>query len=114
RIEAGGRQGVRYGFSANVPRDTTHLERVDTEQLRTELPDDEIALVATIDQLRKSRKVTVGRSRWEAYPWLIVLLVVVVAAENLLATFFYRKSAPKPDQPVTAKTPLQPDLVATG
>ncbi|NIL96404.1 MAG: hypothetical protein GTO53_05625 [Planctomycetales bacterium] len=113
RIEAGGRQGVRYGFSANLPFDETRLQRADIQQLRQELPD-EVALVATIDQLRQSRKVTVGRSRWEAYPWLIVLLVLAVAAENLLATFFYRKSAAQPDRPATAKAAPQPDLLATG
>ncbi len=94
RIEAGGRQGVRYGFSANVTRDTTRLERIDEQELRAELEGADIALVSSMDQLRHSRKVAVGRSRWEAYSWLIALLVLVVAAENLLSTFFYRHSAP--------------------
>ncbi len=114
RIEAGGRQGVRYGFSANLPRQATRLERADRDQLEDDLPQENLAWVTNLEQLRKSRKATGGRARWEAYPWLILLLVVVVAAENLLATFFYRKVAPEPVQPDTAPATSPPELVATG
>ncbi|MGB6042234.1 MAG: BatA domain-containing protein, partial [Pirellulales bacterium] len=118
RIEAGGRQGVRYGFSANVTRDTTRLERIDEQELRAELEGADIALVSSMDQLRHSRKVAVGRSRWEAYSWLIALLVLVVAAENLLSTFFYRHSAPSTGplsmtQSPAAQPPQPPQSPAT-
>lgn len=111
RIEAGGRQGVSYGFSTNVKRSSTQLERIDPQELQTELDGVDIALVTSMDQLRKSRKAVVGRSRWEAYSWLIVLLVLVVIAENLLSTFFYRKSVPT-SSPSMANEPAPSSQVA--
>jgi len=91
KIAAGGRQGVQYGFSVNLPAAATALGRADPELLEQAFDDARLPIVNSLAELRESREVTAARTRWEAAPWLIIVVAVAVAGEGLMATFFYRK-----------------------
>jgi hypothetical protein len=112
RLEAGGRQGVRYGFSVNLSPEENRVQRADIEQLKSMLADTRMPIVRSVEALRQSRKVTAERTSWEAYPWLIALLVLVVAAENLISSLFYRKSSSRP-LPETSAEPAARQPVTT-
>ncbi len=91
RLGAGGTEGVQYGFSINLPAEATNLKRADLDQLSEIFDPSQLPIVVTTEQLSRTREDVEGRTRWEAYPWLIMLVSIVVAGEGLLATFFYRK-----------------------
>ena len=91
RLGAGGTEGVQYGFSINLPAEATNLKRADLDQLSKIFDPSRLPIVVTTEQLSRTREDVEGRTRWEAYPWLIMLVSIVVAGEGLLATFFYRK-----------------------
>ena len=91
RLEAGGQQGVRYGFSVNLPAQSTQVGRADLAALQKSLGEVKLPIADSVESLRQSRKVSAARTRWEAYPWLILLLVLVVVGETLLSSLFYRK-----------------------
>jgi hypothetical protein len=91
RVGAGGKQGAEHGFSINLPSEATNLKRANREQLSENFGKSDLPVVTTAEQLSRTREDVEGRTRWEAYPWLILLVSIVVAGEGLLATFFYRK-----------------------
>ncbi|MFP6658392.1 MAG: BatA domain-containing protein [Pirellulales bacterium] len=90
RLAAGGQQGVLYGFSVNLQAETTRVGRADIGQLNEQLGDSKLAIVDSIDQLNQSRRNVASRTRWEGFPWLILLLAIVVVGETLLSSLFYR------------------------
>lgn len=111
RLEAGGQQGVRYGFSVNLPAESTQVGRVDVAALRESLGDVNLPIADSVDSLRQSRKVSAARTRWEAYPWLILLLVLVVIGETLLSSLFYRKKREPAGRGETNRSRKQPHEV---
>jgi hypothetical protein len=90
QMAAGGELGVHYGFSVNLAADTTQVGRADTDQLGEQFKDSKLVFVDSIEQLRQSRQNVASRTRWEAFPWVILLLVMAVVGETLLSSLFYR------------------------
>jgi hypothetical protein len=95
RIGAGGQQGAEYGFSVNLPAEATDLERMDFGKWSARFDKNRLPILTGVNQLSRIRQDVEARTRWEAAPWLIMILTMVVAAEGLLATFFYRKPKTK-------------------
>lgn len=91
QLGAGGRQGVQYGFSVNVPSAATVLNRMTPDEFNESYDPKRLPVVTSVQELSDTRKVTAARTRWEAYPWLMMVLAIVVASEGLMATFFYRQ-----------------------
>ncbi|MEK6249177.1 MAG: hypothetical protein N2C12_13430, partial [Planctomycetales bacterium] len=92
QLGAGGRQGVQYGYSVNVSADATMLNRMNPEEFSEMYDKKRLPVISSLQELSDTRKVTAARTRWEAYPWLIMVMAIVVAGEGLMATFFYRRS----------------------
>lgn len=88
-VEAGGRTGVRRGFSVNLAARQTVLRRVDEDALKQVFGPLEFRLARDRKQLEgKQRQARVGR---ELFAPLVILLVIVLAGEHLLANRFYRE-----------------------
>lgn len=90
-LSAGGKSGIKLGFSANLPPDATRLERVTPAQFKQSLGDLTPPIVRDRKALQKSRKLVSGRGSWEAYPWLLLIFVFVIAAEQLISSLFYQR-----------------------
>jgi hypothetical protein len=89
RVQAGGQAGgVDRGFSVNLSRQETDLERIDKEQLKKLFGKHAFDLASDSGQLE--RKVTKARVGLDLYPYLAVLMAVALAAEHCLANRFYR------------------------
>ena len=94
RIGAGGREGTEYGFSVNLPAEQTDLRRADQNAWEDRYPQDRLPIhtLADAGALERLREDAEAKTKWEAAPWLLLVLSIVVATEGLLATFFYQKS----------------------
>ena len=92
QITAGGEQGVRRGLSTNLRPRLTQLARASEEELKAALGERPLTVARGQKELASQRKISKGRSRWELYPWLILLLVLVLAGEQVLSSFFYRRN----------------------
>lgn len=92
RVSSGGTTGeLKRGFSINVSPDVSRLERVDPEELLAALPDKQVHLANTLEDVE--RYVDIGRSGRELFPLLITLVALVWGSEHLLANRFYREAA---------------------
>jgi len=92
QVAAGGRTGVRRGFSVNLPQRDTELQRADEDTLTRILSPLEFQIARDRRELEgNQRKARVGR---ELFAPLVVLLVLVLAGEHLLANRFYPSSYP--------------------
>ena len=89
RVRAGGPQeGAQLGFSANLPPETSELNRVTQDDLAGVFGERAFHLARGRDEIDRSvSEVRVGQ---ELYPLLIILLVVVLALEQVLSNRFYQ------------------------
>lgn len=102
RLQAGGGdKKVELGFSVNLPRDISQLERTTPEELKTVFGDAPFRLARSRDEI--DRSVSAARVGQELFPYLIVLLVVVLAAEQVLANRFYQDYDTAPKESAAAK-----------
>ena len=91
RVSSGGTTGqLKRGFSVNITPDVSQLQRVDADQLLAALPDEQVRLANTLEDVE--RYVDIGRSGRELFPWLITLVALVWGGEHLLANRFYRET----------------------
>ncbi len=90
QVEAGGSaDGVRRGFSANIPASSTDLTRIGSETLTDLLGAGRFKLAHNREEI--DRTVSVGRVGRELYPILIFLVALAVGGEQLLSNRFYRR-----------------------
>jgi hypothetical protein len=88
RVQAGGRiGGVDRGFSINLPRQQTELERINEDQMKKLFG--KHAFLLARDSRQLERGVTGNRVGLDVFPYLAVLLAVILAAEHCLANRFY-------------------------
>ncbi len=91
-LRSGGTEnGVRRGFSVNVPAESTDLARLSRDDLTGLLGKDRFHLSRGRDEIE--RDVNLGRTGRELYPLLILLVAVMLGLEHLLANKFYRREA---------------------
>jgi hypothetical protein len=89
RVQAGGQAGgVDRGFSINLSRQETDLERIGEDQLKKLFGNHTFRLAHDLRQLEG--KVTEARVGRDLFPFLVVLLALILAAEHCLANRFYR------------------------
>jgi hypothetical protein len=89
RVQAGGRTGgVDRGFSVNLSRQQTDLERIGEDQLKKLFGKHTFDLVR--DSSKLERVVEPRRVGRELFPLLAVLLAMILAAEHCLANRFYK------------------------
>lgn len=91
RVSSGGSAGqLKRGFSVNASPTVSHLERVDPAALLESLPEKQVELASTLQDVE--RYVDIGRSGRELFPYLIALVALVWGSEHLLANRFYRET----------------------
>lgn len=78
------------GFSVNLDRDATQLDRLSREQLAELLGRPDVPIAATEQEI--VREIDQARIGKEFYPFLLPLLVIVLAAEYVIANRFYADS----------------------
>jgi hypothetical protein len=106
RIRAGGGdQRVDLGFSVNLPPETSELDRVTADDMKSVLGPVPFHLAAGRQEI--DRSVSAGRVGQELYPYLIMLLVLVLAFEQVLSNRFYQ------DYDTSAPTSRAAELAAT-
>ena len=89
RVRAGGSAGgVDRGFSVNLPREQTELERISEEGLEKVFGPQPHQVARSSDQLEI--KVSEGRVGRDLFPILIVLVAMALGIEHVLANRFYR------------------------
>ncbi len=89
RVQAGGQTGgFDRGFSINLSRQQTDLERIGEDQLKKLFGNHAFRLARDSRQLEGER--TEARVGLDLFPLLAVLLAVILAAEHCLANRFYR------------------------
>ncbi|MEM9185509.1 MAG: BatA domain-containing protein [Planctomycetota bacterium] len=88
RVQAGGERGrLDTGFSVNAAADIGRLERVAFNEVRSGLGADRAQLARGRADL--ARKVDVGRTGRELYPWLIAIVALALGAEHFVSNRFY-------------------------
>ncbi len=93
RLEAGGRaEGVRKGFSVNLPPALTELARLDPDDLSAAFGEYPHRLARGREQI--DREISTARTGRELFPALILLLAGLLAVEHVVANRFYRETAP--------------------
>jgi hypothetical protein len=88
RLQAGGSEGVDFGFSVNYAPDQTRLDRLSDRELAGLFGPTKYRLARTRAQI--DRDVSVGRVGRELYPPLILVLALVLGLEMLVADRFYK------------------------
>jgi len=88
RLQAGGSEGVDFGFSVNYAPDQTRLDRLSDRELAGLFGTTKYRLARTRAQI--DRDVSVGRVGRELYPPLILVLALVLGLEMLVADRFYK------------------------
>jgi hypothetical protein len=88
RLQAGGDDGVRLGFSVNESDETSQLQRATPEELAQVFGD--VPYRVARNQAEIVRDVNLGRVGRELYPLLMLLAVLALLAEQWLANRFYR------------------------
>jgi hypothetical protein len=88
RLQAGGDDGVRLGFSVNGSAETSSLERATPAELAQVFGD--VPYRIARNQAEIIRDVNLGRVGRELYPLLMLLAVLALLAEQWLANRFYR------------------------
>lgn len=89
-LEAGGsRDGVRSGFSVNLPLAQTELDRVGKDSLDAIFGGFPYHVARNRDEI--DRDVSEGRVGRELFPLFMVLVVLLLAAEQVVANRFYRE-----------------------
>lgn len=90
RVQAGGSTGgVDRGFSVNLSRTQTDLERIDQTQLKTVFGETPYRLARDSNQLEGN--VTEGRVGRDLYPLVILLVALVLGLEQVMANRFYKE-----------------------
>jgi hypothetical protein len=84
----GGEQGVRLGFSANLPAEVGHLEPAGPHDLKAIFGDTPFRLAHNRTEI--DRSVSAGRVGQELFPFLIVMFILALALEQALANRFYQ------------------------
>ncbi|HTU27378.1 MAG TPA: BatA domain-containing protein [Pirellulales bacterium] len=88
RLQAGGDDGIRLGFSVNLAADTSQLERTTPAELAAVFGS--VPYRIARDQAEIVRDVNLGRVGRELYPLLMLLAVLALLAEQWLANRFYQ------------------------
>ncbi len=89
RLQAGGKEGVKFGFSVNYAPDQTRLDRLSDKELAAMFGPLKYQLAHTREQI--DRDVSAGRVGRELYPPLVLMLAMVLALEMLVANRFYKE-----------------------
>jgi hypothetical protein len=90
RVQAGGSDaGVDRGFSVNVSREQTELERLDPKEFQALFGPSAYRLARDSNQLEGN--VTEGRVGRDLYPFVILAVAVALALEHLMANRFYKE-----------------------
>jgi hypothetical protein len=90
RLRAGGSEnGVRRGYSINIPANNTNLARLERTELDRQLSGGPFRVARTKDEI--DRTVSTGRTGTELFPLLMLLLAALLGAEYFLSTKFYRQ-----------------------
>jgi hypothetical protein len=89
RIQSGGAKGVDRGFSVNLRREQTRMERIGNEELAETFGSTRYRLARNQEQIE--RDVSLGRVGEELFPWIILLVAVILGAEHVMANRFYRE-----------------------
>lgn len=91
RIQAGGSAaGVDRGFSVNLSREQTDLDRLDEPQLKAIFGPAPYRLARDSNQLEGN--VTEGRVGRDLYPIVILLVALALGLEQILANRFYKEA----------------------
>ncbi|HEY1785908.1 MAG TPA: BatA domain-containing protein, partial [Pirellulales bacterium] len=88
RLQAGGDDGIRLGFSVNGSAETSQLDRATPAELAQVFGD--VPYRVARNQAEIVRDVNLGRVGRELYPLLMLLAVLALLAEQWLANRFYR------------------------
>jgi hypothetical protein len=89
RLQAGGSEGVDFGFSVNYAPDQTRLDRLNDQELAGLFGPVKYRLARTRAQI--DRDVNVGRVGRELYPALILVIALILGLEMLVADRFYKE-----------------------
>ncbi len=89
RLQAGGSEGVDFGFSVNYAPDQTQLDRLNDQELAGLFGPLKYRLCRTRAQI--DRDISVGRVGRELYPALILVIALVLGLEMLVADRFYKE-----------------------
>jgi hypothetical protein len=89
RLQAGGSEGVDFGFSVNYAPDQTRLDRLNDQELVGLFGTVKFRLARTRAQI--DRDISVGRVGRELYPALILVVALVLGLEMLVADRFYKE-----------------------
>ena len=84
------KQNPAGGFSVNLDRDETQLDRIEEAVLGSVFGEENYQLARQKSDI--VRQVDIGRIGREFYPFLLIMLAIALAMENLLANRFYRQS----------------------
>jgi hypothetical protein len=93
---AGGEDGgIELGFSVNLPREVSQLDRLSDAELKQLFEPAPFRVARNEREI--DRSMSAARVGVELYPYAMLLLALVLAAEQVLANRFYRteKNAPK-------------------
>jgi hypothetical protein len=89
RVQAGGTEGVDFGFSVNYAPDQTRLDRLTEQELAAAFGPLKFRLARTRDQI--DRDISMGRVGRELFPPLMLAVALILGVELLVANRFYRE-----------------------
>jgi hypothetical protein len=90
RVRAGGLvSGVDRGFSVNLARQQTQLERIPADELSQLFGPIDYRIARTTDQIE--RDINTARAGWELFPALMLAAAIVLALEHVVSNRFYRE-----------------------
>ena len=89
RLRPASGRGRHWGFSMNLPKNTTNLDRIETSALNEWFGEDGFRLAR--DREAVNREVGEARVGRELYPWVLVFVSLVLILEYLLANRFYHR-----------------------
>jgi hypothetical protein len=89
RLQAGGADGVKLGFSVNYAVEQTQLDRLNNEELTGMFGPVKYRLARTREQI--DRDISMGRVGQELFPPLILIVALILGLEMFMANRFYKE-----------------------
>ena len=90
QVQGGGRDAESdLGFSVNLSRQQTELDRIDEQRLNELFGPYKFRLARTTDQI--DRNISIGRVGRELFPVLILLVAAILAVEYVVSNRFYQE-----------------------
>ncbi|MGL6226581.1 MAG: BatA domain-containing protein [Thermoguttaceae bacterium] len=87
RLRSAGTQGLESGFSINLKPESLSLTRIDSEQLDKYFGEKKYQLAQNRSDIE--RVVSRGRTGWELFPYITLLICALFLCENILSNRFY-------------------------